>query len=340
MPKADRVGNHKVNQRNIEKLLDVLVVPPGKTIKLKKDYDPGFTGDFIKKQEAKERLVEGVQLLAEYQDKLYAQDNYALLIVLQAMDAAGKDGTIRHVMSGLNPQGTQVYSFKAPSAEELNQTYLWRYSKALPERGRIGIFNRSYYEEVLVARVHPEILDRQKLPADLKDKKVWKRRFEEINNFEQYLVDNGTIVLKFFLNVSKEEQRRRFLARIDLPEKNWKFSSSDLKERAFWDDYQAAYEDVFNHTSTEWAPWYIVPADNKWFTRLAVGSVIYSTLRGLNLAYPTVDEAKKQDLLKAKAALEADGGPIELKTEKKNGKKKKKNQKQEEQTGEPVVAVA
>jgi PPK2 family polyphosphate:nucleotide phosphotransferase len=252
-------------------------------------------------------------------------------------------------MSGLNPQGTQVYSFKAPSAEELDHTYLWRNFKTLPERGRIGIFNRSYYEEVLVARVHPAILDNQKLPAGLKDKKVWKRRFEEINNFEKYLVHNGTIVLKFFLNVSKEEQRRRFLARVDLPEKNWKFSSSDLKERAFWGDYQAAYEDVFNNTSTEWAPWYIVPADNKWFTRLAVGSVIYSTLRGLKLAYPTVDEAKEQDLLKAKTELEADGGPIELKADKKKDKKqkdkkkdKKKDKNKEEQEGEeaasPIVA--
>ncbi len=329
MAKDDKLGDRKINQHNIEKLLDVLMVPPGKTIKLKKDYDPGFTGDFMKKKEAKERLAEGVKLLAEYQDKLYAQDNYAVLIILQAMDAAGKDGTIRHVMSGLNPQGTQVYSFKAPSPEELDHTYLWRNFKALPERGRIGIFNRSYYEEVLVARVHPTILESQKLPAELKDKKVWKRRFEEINNFEKYLVNNGTIVLKFFLNLSKEEQRRRFLARIELPEKNWKFSSADLKERGFWDDYQAAYEDVFNNTSTEWAPWYVVPADNKWFTRLAVGSVIYSTLRGLNLAYPEVDEAKKQDLLKAKTELEADGGPIEIKEDKPKDKKKKKDKQAE-----------
>jgi PPK2 family polyphosphate:nucleotide phosphotransferase len=275
-------------------------------------------------------LAQGVQWLAEYQDKLYAQDTYSVLIVLQAMDAAGKDGTIKHVMSGLNPQGTQVYSFKAPSAEELNQTYLWRNFKALPERGRIGIFNRSYYEEVLVARVHPEIVEHQKLPAELKDKKIWKRRFEEINQFEQYLVANGTIVLKFFLNVSKEEQRRRFLARLDLPEKNWKFSSADLRERGHWDEYQAAYEDMFNHTSTAWAPWYVVPADNKWFTRLAVGAVIYSTLRGLKLAYPTVDADKQQELLQAKAELEADGGPLEPAVDKKKNKKKKK----EEQEGE------
>jgi PPK2 family polyphosphate:nucleotide phosphotransferase len=321
---------NKPNEKNIERVLDVLLVPPGKTIKLKKDYDPGFTGDFVKRKDAKKLLAQGVQWLAEYQDKLYAQDTYSVLIVLQAMDAAGKDGTIKHVMSGLNPQGTQVYSFKAPSAEELNQTYLWRNFKALPERGRIGIFNRSYYEEVLVARVHPEIIEHQKIPAELKDKKIWKRRFEEINQFEQYLVANGTIVLKFFLNVSKEEQRRRFLERIDLPEKNWKFSSADLKERGHWDEYQAAYEDVFNHTSTAWAPWYVVPADNKWFTRLAVGAVIYSTLRGLKLAYPTVDADKQQELLQAKAELEADGGPLEPAVDKKKNKKKKK----EEQEGE------
>jgi PPK2 family polyphosphate:nucleotide phosphotransferase len=321
---------NKPNEKNIERVLDVLLVPPGKTIKLKKDYDPGFTGDFVKRKDAKKLLAQGVQWLAEYQDKLYAQDTYSVLIVLQAMDAAGKDGTIKHVMSGLNPQGTQVYSFKAPSAEELNQTYLWRNFKALPERGRIGIFNRSYYEEVLVARVHPEIIEHQKIPAELKDKKIWKRRFEEINQFEQYLVANGTIVLKFFLNVSKEEQRRRFLERLDLPEKNWKFSSADLKERGHWDEYQAAYEDVFNHTSTAWAPWYVVPADNKWFTRLAVGAVIYSTLRGLKLAYPTVDADKQQELLQAKAELEADGGPLEPAVDKKKNKKKKK----EEQEGE------
>jgi PPK2 family polyphosphate:nucleotide phosphotransferase len=321
---------NKPNEKNIERVLDVLLVPPGKTIKLKKDYDPGFTGDFVKRKDAKKLLAQGVQWLAEYQDKLYAQDTYSVLIVLQAMDAAGKDGTIKHVMSGLNPQGTQVYSFKAPSAEELNQTYLWRNFKALPERGRIGIFNRSYYEEVLVARVHPEIVEHQKLPAELKDKKIWKRRFEEINQFEQYLVANGTIVLKFFLNVSKEEQRRRFLERLDLPEKNWKFSSADLKERGHWDEYQAAYEDMFNHTSTAWAPWYVVPADNKWFTRLAVGAVIYSTLRGLKLAYPTVDADKQQELLRAKAELEADGGPLEPAVDKKKNKKKKK----EEQEGE------
>jgi PPK2 family polyphosphate:nucleotide phosphotransferase len=315
------MGNH------IDKLIDALIVPPGKSIKLASDYDPGFTGDFVKEEDAKELLAEGVQLLAEYQDKLYAQDTYALLINLQALDAAGKDGTIRHVMSGLNPQGTQVTSFKAPSAEELNHTYLWRNFKALPERGRIGIFNRSYYEEVLVARVHPAILAHQKLPPALKGKDVWRRRFAEINHFEKYLVDNGTLVLKFFLHLSKEEQRRRFLARIELPEKNWKFSSADLAERAYWDDYQAAYEDMLSHTSTTWAPWYVIPADHKWFTRLAVAGLIYHTLRCMNLAYPTVDETKRADLLKAKAELEAEGGPIEVAAAKPDGPKDKKGKK-------------
>jgi PPK2 family polyphosphate:nucleotide phosphotransferase len=289
-----------------DRLLDMLLVPPGKKINLKKDYDPSSTGDLIKKKEAQKLLAEGIQQLAEYQNMLYAQNNYALLIILQAMDAAGKDGVIKHVMSGVNPQGTQVFSFKAPSAEELDHTYLWRNFKTLPERGNIGIFNRSYYEEVLVARVHPEILDRQQLPPTLKDKGIWKRRYQEINNFEEYLVHNGTIVLKFFLNVSKAEQKKRFLERIDLPEKNWKFSSADAKERQRWDDYQAAYEDMLNHTSIEHAPWYVVPADHKWFTRVAVGGVILQTLIGLKLAYPTIDEAHKQELLKAKEMLESE----------------------------------
>jgi PPK2 family polyphosphate:nucleotide phosphotransferase len=222
------------------------------------------------------------------------------------MDAAGKDGVIKHVMSGVNPQGTQVFSFKAPSPEELDHDYLWRNFKALPERGNIGIFNRSYYEEVLVARVHPEILERQQLPPHLKDKGIWKRRFQEINNFEEYLVNNGTIVLKFFLNVSRKAQKERFLERIDRPEKNWKFSSADAKERQRWDDYQAAYEDVLNHTSTKHAPWYVVPADHKWFSRLAVGGVILQTMRELKLAYPTISEAQKQELLKAKEMLESE----------------------------------
>jgi PPK2 family polyphosphate:nucleotide phosphotransferase len=271
---------------------------------LKKDYDPSFKPDYITKEDAQQLLSDGIEKLAEFQDKLYAQDNYGLLINLQALDAAGKDGTIKHVMSGLNPQGCQVFSFKVPSSEELDHDYLWRYTKALPERGRIGIFNRSYYEEVLVTRVHPELMERQKLPPKSKDKNIWKRRFEEINNFEKYLVDNGIIVLKFFLYVSKDEQKKRFMERIERPEKNWKFSDNDVKERAYWDAYIEAYEDVFNHTSTEWAPWYIIPADRKWFTRLAVGAVIYLTLEGLNLEYPTVTEERQQGILQAKLLLD------------------------------------
>jgi PPK2 family polyphosphate:nucleotide phosphotransferase len=290
----------------IDKLYDLLMVPPGKKINLKKDYDPSDTGGLVKKKEAQKLLADGILQLAEQQNMLYAQNNYALLIVLQAMDAAGKDGVIKHVMSGVNPQGTQVFSFKAPSTEELDHDYLWRNFKALPERGNIGIFNRSYYEEVLVARVHPEILEHQQLPPHLKDKGIWKRRFAEINNFEEYLVNNGTLVLKFFLNVSKEEQKKRFLERIDRPEKNWKFSSADAKERQRWDDYQAAYEDVLNHTSTKHAPWYVIPADHKWFSRLAVGAVILQTMRDLKLAYPTIGETQKQELLKAKEVLESE----------------------------------
>jgi len=288
----------------IERLIDMLIVPPGKKIRLRKDYDPGDTGGLVQKKEAQKLLAEGVQLLAGYQSKLYAQSTYSLLIIFQAMDAAGKDSTIRHVMSGLNPQGTQVYSFKAPSAEDLDHTYLWRNFKALPERGNIGIFNRSYYEEVLVARVHPEILERQQLPPELKDKKIWERRFQEINNFEKYLAANGAVILKFFLNVSKDEQKKRFLERIDLPEKNWKFSIDDARERGFWNQYQEAYEGMLNNTSTKHAPWFVVPADHKWFTRIAVAAVIGKTLKGLKLSYPAVGEEHRLELLKARKMLE------------------------------------
>jgi PPK2 family polyphosphate:nucleotide phosphotransferase len=294
----------KARNDRIQNLVDQIIVPPGQKINLKKDYDPGFTGDLVKKKEAQELLANGIQQLAEYQNRLYAQNTYSLLIILQAMDAAGKDGTIKHVMSGVNPQGTQVYSFKAPSDEELDHDYLWRNFKTLPERGRIGIFNRSYYEEVLVARVHPEILDRQRIPLELKSKGIWKQRFEEINNFEKYLTQNGTVVLKFFLNVSKAEQKKRFLERIDLPEKNWKFSPFDVQERSHWDEYQAAYEDMFNHTSSEHAPWYVVPADHKWFTHLAVAAVIYQTMKDLKLEYPTLSEEHKQGLSQARELLE------------------------------------
>jgi PPK2 family polyphosphate:nucleotide phosphotransferase len=286
----------------IRKVMDKLVAPPGKKISLK-DYDPEWTGRIENKKEAAALLEEGVSQLAKEQDKLYAQDTYSLLMVFQAMDAAGKDGTIRHVMSGINPQGCQVFSFKAPSAEERDHDYLWRTQKALPERGRIGIHNRSYYEEVLICRVHPEIFASQQLPEDCKTKGVWKRRFNQINNFEQYLVDNGTIVLKFFLHVSKKEQKKRFLERIDMDEKNWKFSVNDAKERAFWKDYMSAYEDVFTYTSTKAAPWYIIPADNKSFMRLAVAAITYQTLKDLDLKYPTLTPEKKAELQNARKLL-------------------------------------
>ena len=292
---------------NYKKLERKLIVPPGKKISLRKDYDPGYDPLRLEKDEAAAQLRKGIERLTVYQDMLYAQDTYGVLIILQAMDAAGKDGTIKHVMSGLNPQGVQVYSFKAPSTEELDHDYLWRSFKALPERGRIGIFNRSYYEEVLVVRVHPEILAKQKLPASAKDKNIWNRRFQEINNFEKYLVDNGFPVLKFFLNVSKDEQKQRFLSRIDEPEKNWKFSSADVKERAHWDDYQRAYQDCFNHTSTPWAPWYIIPADSKPFARLAITRVIYHKLKDLKLRYPVIGEEEKKQLEDARRILESEG---------------------------------
>lgn len=282
---------------------DHFLVPPGKKISLK-DYDPDYTGEFENKEQAETKLREDVVKLASYQDVLYAQNTYSLLIIFQAMDASGKDSTIKHVMSGVDPQGCQVFSFKSPSAEELDHDYLWRSAKSLPERGRIGIFNRSYYEEVLIVRVHPEILDSQQLPPEAKTEDLWQRRFEEMNHFERYLTRNGIVVLKFFLHVSKEEQRKRFLKRINTPEKNWKFSLNDVKERKHWDDYMAAYEDAFNHTSTEEAPWYIIPADHKWFMRTAVADVIITKLASLNLTYPTASEEHKQELLKAKELLE------------------------------------
>lgn len=285
--------------------LDRFRVPVGKKISLQ-DYDPGYTGAYDK-HGAKTALKAGIAQLAEYQDKLYAQNIYALLLIFQAMDAAGKDSTIKHVMSGVNPQGCQVYSFKAPSAEERDHDYLWRSMRALPERGRIGIHNRSYYEEVLVVRVHPEILHAQQLPPALKtNKKIWKQRFEQINAFEKYLAENGIITLKFFLHVSFEEQRQRFLDRIDRPEKHWKFSVQDVRERSHWQDYMRAYEDVFTHTSTDWAPWHIIPADHKWFTRLTVGNIINDTLDRLQLHYPAVSDAHRQALLQAREQLEAE----------------------------------
>jgi len=270
-----------------------------------KDVDPGDTLHLQSedKPRAKEVLSNGVQLLAELQDMLYAQDRWAVLIILQAMDAAGKDGTIKHIMSGVNPQGCQVHSFKSPSPEELDHDYLWRCMKALPNKGNIGIFNRSYYEETLVVRVHKEYLDNEKLPPGLDTRNIWKERFQDIRNFERYLTRNGVIIRKFFLHVSKEEQERRFMERIENPEKNWKFSASDVKERQHWDDYMKAFEDMIRNTSTENAPWYVVPADNKWFTRLVVAAAIIDALASLDLHYPKVDEKKLEELAAAKKTL-------------------------------------
>ena len=270
-----------------------------------KDYDPGETLGFTSedKPKAKEALALGVELLAELQDMLYAQDRYALLLIFQAMDAAGKDGAIKHVMSGINPQGCQVYSFKAPSSEDLDHDFLWRCMRCLPERGRIGIFNRSYYEETLVVRVHKELLDKQHLPPALVTKDIWDERFKDIRAFERYLTRNGVIVRKFFLNVSKKEQRKRFLSRIEEPEKNWKFSASDIEERGYWDDYMAAYEDMIRNTATKRAPWYVVPADNKWFTRVVVAAAVIEALESLDLAYPKVSDAKLKSLAAAKRSL-------------------------------------
>jgi len=268
-----------------------------------KDYGPADTLGIKSKEHAQETLESGIARLAKLQDKLYAQDRWALLIVLQAMDAAGKDSTIKHVMSGVNPQGCQVHSFKAPSAEELDHDYLWRSTRLLPERGHIGIFNRSYYEEVLVVRVHPELLAREKMPEQVVTPYIWKERFDDINGFERYLRRNGVVVRKFFLHVSKKEQKRRFLERVDDPDKNWKFSLSDAQERKRWGDYMQAYEEMIRGTSTKHAPWYVVPADHKWFARVVVAEAIIETLEELDLQYPVVDAEKKAELKAARAAL-------------------------------------
>jgi PPK2 family polyphosphate:nucleotide phosphotransferase len=279
-------------------------IADGKEFKLK-HVDPADTLGLKSedKPKAQEALKDGIKLLAELQDKLYAQDRWSVLLIFQAMDAAGKDGAIKHVMSGINPQGCQVFSFKAPTSEDLDHDYMWRCLKRLPERGRIGIFNRSYYEETLVVRVHEEILKKQKLPEKLITKHIWDERFQDIRNIEKYLSRNGTIVRKFFLHVSKDEQKKRFLERIDNPEKNWKFSSADSKERGHWDDYMKVYEDMIRNTSTKDSPWYVVPADNKWFTRLVVASAVIDTLASLDLKYPEVEEAQLKELAEAKNLL-------------------------------------
>ncbi len=279
-------------------------ITDGKKFRLR-DVDPNDTAGFKDedKPRAKEALQMGVDALSQLQEVLYAQDRWSVLLIFQAMDAAGKDGAIKHVMSGINPQGCQVTSFKTPSAEDLDHDFMWRCVRHLPERGRIGVFNRSYYEEVLVVRVHQEILQRQKLPATLVTKRIWEERYEDIGNFERYLTRNGTIVLKFFLNVSKKEQRKRFLERLDKPEKNWKFSQADVAERAHWDDYMHAYEEAIRATAAKHAPWYVVPADNKWFTRIVVAAAIIDQLASLDLSFPKIDAAKRQELEAARAAL-------------------------------------
>ncbi|HTC10124.1 MAG TPA: polyphosphate kinase 2 family protein [Acetobacteraceae bacterium] len=295
-----------ITRKNVRRLLDCYRVTDGKGFKLK-HHDPADTaGRLLSKDQASHLLQTGVIRLAELQQKLYAQNSWSMLCAFQAMDAAGKDGTIKHVMSGVNPQGVQVTSFKAPGPEELAHDFLWRCVRVLPERGRIGIFNRSHYEEVLVVRVHPEILEKQRLPKELVGKKIWDERLEEIAGFEYYLARQGTVVLKFFLNVSKEEQKRRFLERLDEPDKNWKFSAGDLAERGFWDQYQAAYQEAIVATAAPHAPWYVVPADNKWFTRLVVVAAMIEALDGLDLKLPALGEEQTAALKAARAKLEAE----------------------------------
>lgn len=281
-----------------------LRVRPGRNVNLRSD-DPADTRPFGSNQKAAGQLEDDIARLVALQEQLYAQDRWSVLLIFQAMDAAGKDSAIKHVMSGLNPQGTQVFSFKRPSDEELDHDYLWRTTRALPERGRIGIFNRSYYEEVLVVRVHPEVLARQQLPASLVTRRVWTERYEDINAFERYLARNGTLIRKFFLHVSKEEQRRRFLERLDDPSKNWKFQLADLGARDRWDDYMKAYEEALSKTSTNHAPWFIVPADHKWFTRLAIARLVVEALESLDLAFPKASRAQREALAEARKRLRA-----------------------------------
>jgi PPK2 family polyphosphate:nucleotide phosphotransferase len=286
------------------KLAAPYCVANGKKFRLR-EFDPADTGKVSSedKPRAKEWLESDIRTLAELQDVLYAQDRWSVLLIFQAMDAAGKDGAIKHVMSGVNPQGCQVFSFKSPSAEDLNHDYLWRCMKCLPERGRIGIFNRSYYEETLVVRVHPELLEKEKIPRQLITKSIWEKRYQDIRHFERYLTRNGVVIRKFFLYVSREEQKKRFLERLDNPAKNWKFSAADMRERGFWNEYMAAYEDTIRHTATDYAPWYVVPADNKWFTRVVVAAALIDVLSSLKLQYPALSPAQQKELAAAKKAM-------------------------------------
>jgi PPK2 family polyphosphate:nucleotide phosphotransferase len=289
--------------RFVADLVDPLRIAPGKRINLQRDFDPGDTAGLPSKDEARARLAEGVALLVDYQDRLSAQDIYGVLLVIQGLDASGKDSTIKHVMSGVNPQGVEVRSFKQPSAEELNHDFLWRYQRALPQRGRIGIFNRSHYEEVLVVRVHPDLLAAERLPDSARSGDVWKRRYRQINDWEHHLVDNGIRVAKVFLHLSRDEQATRFLERIDNPAKNWKFSPSDVRERRYWEDYQRAFEMMLNHTSTQWAPWYVVPADHKWFGRLATAAVLIGVLADIDPQYPEVAPEVQRDMTEVRQQL-------------------------------------
>jgi PPK2 family polyphosphate:nucleotide phosphotransferase len=297
-----------VKQRQLERIRELIApfrVQPGSEVVLGRDFDPGDTGGLFTKKESDGLLDQGVDLLDHYQSRLAAQDRNGVLVVLQALDAGGKDSTIRHVMSGVNPQGVVVHGFRRPSDDELDHDYLWRYAQKLPSRGQITIFNRSHYEEVLVVRVHPELLERQKLPEGGRDAGIWQQRYRQINDWERFLVENGFPVVKLFLNLSKEEQRLRFLRRIDYPEKNWKFNANDVKERAHWDEYQAAFSEMLSATSTEHAPWYVIPADHKWFLRVAVAAVIANTLAEIDPQYPTSSGSARDELLAAKAELEA-----------------------------------
>ncbi len=290
-------------RKRLAEFVEPFRVKPGKRVVLAKDFDPSFKAGVKKKREGVGLLKDGVGLLTEYQARLAAQETWGVLVILQALDAAGKDGTIRHVMSGVNPQGVDVNSFKVPSPEELGHDFLWRYAQRLPARGKIGIFNRSHYEEVLVVRVHPENLDRQKLPKSAKKRDVWKQRYRDINEWERHLSDNGFRVVKLFLNLSKEEQRRRFLRRLDLPDHNWKFSEADVRERERWDEYQTAFSQMLSHTSTEWAPWYVIPADRKWFARLGAGAVLVHELMEIDPRFPTVDKERRRELLEVRETL-------------------------------------
>jgi PPK2 family polyphosphate:nucleotide phosphotransferase len=295
----------KRQEKRVAEFIEPFRVEPGSKVSLAKDFDPAFKAGVSKKKEGVALLAEGVRLLSEYQTRLAAQGTWGVLVILQALDAAGKDGTIRHVMSGVNPQGVRVHSFKVPSAEELDHDFLWRYARRLPGRGEIGIFNRSHYEEVLVVRVHPENLDRQRLPKAAKKADIWRRRYRAINDWERYLAENGFRIVKLFLNLSKEEQRIRFLRRLDLPDRNWKFSAADVHEREFWDDYQRAFSEMLSKTSTEWAPWHVIPADRKWFARVGAAAVLVQALMDIDPRFPTVSDEQRRGLAEAKRTLEA-----------------------------------